>query len=67
MEKDLDLARLLAESRKRVAAMSSEELSAMHQAQRESWARSITEWPKPKFDWIDGVKVYASYEDYCND
>ena len=24
-------------------------------------------WPKAKFRWENGVKVYESYEDYCND
>ena len=67
MERDTELDRLMEEARKRVAAMSPEEIAAMHQSQRESWVRSITEWPKPKFEWVNGVKVYASYEDYCND
>lgn len=36
-------------------------------AQCESWARAEASWPKPKFKWINGVKVYDSYEDYLND
>jgi hypothetical protein len=36
-------------------------------AQRESYVRAEMSWPKAKFKWVDGVKVYDSYEDYCND
>jgi len=39
----------------------------MHEAQRQSWVRSVVEWPKAKYKWVDGVKVYDSYSDYCND
>jgi hypothetical protein len=51
----------------RVNAMTDAEREAMMKAQRESWVRAELNWPKPKFKWINGVKVYASYEDYCND
>lgn len=47
--------------------MTPEERAAMHKRQAESWARAEMNWPKPKFKYIDGVKVYESYEDYCND
>lgn len=46
--------------------MTPEEREAMHKAQRESFVRAEMGWPKPKFKMIDGVKVYDSYEDYCN-
>lgn len=51
----------------KVEAMTPAARKAMWQAQRESYVRSIVDWPKPKFKWINGVKVYDSYEDYCND
>lgn len=65
--KNPELDRLIEESKARVKAMSSEELETMLQAQRESWVRGEMGWPKPKYKWINGVKVYDSYEDYCND
>lgn len=58
---------LLAEANRRYAAMTEEEQVAMWQAQREGYARAEASWPKPKFHYEKGVKVYASYEDYCND
>ena len=64
---DKKLEELLAEAKRRVAAMTPEELEAMLKVQREGYARAEASWPKPKFEWKDGVKVYASYEDYCND
>ena len=48
-------------------ALSPEQQEAMIRAQRESWARSIVEWPKPRYRWENGMKIYESYEDYCND
>lgn len=62
-----DLLTLIAQSKARVASMTPVELEEMHRQQRESYVRSIVDWPKPKFEWVDGVKVYASYADYCND
>lgn len=44
-----------------------EERDEMTRKQRESWVRAEANWPKPKFKWVNGVKVYDSYEDYCND
>lgn len=46
---------------------SPEEKAEMYRQQRESWVRGEMSWPKPKFQWINGVKVYDSYEDYLND
>lgn len=57
----------LDEAVRKVAAMPTEEKEAMMQAQQESWVRSVVDRPKPKFRWENGVKVYDSYEDYCND
>jgi hypothetical protein len=62
-----ELEKLIEQARKLVDAMSPEELAAMHKVQRESWVRGEMNWPKPKFKWVNGVKVYDSYEDYCND
>ena len=62
-----ELLRLLEESKAQVAAMSDAEREAMLAKQRESFVRGEMSWPKPKFKWVNGVKVYDSYEDYCND
>lgn len=62
-----ELTRLLEESRKLVAAMTPEQKEALYKAQRESWVRAELNWPKPKFRYINGVKVYDSKEDYWND
>ncbi len=44
-----------------------EEKEEMLRKQRESWLRSELQWPKAKFKWANGAKVYDSYEDYIND
>lgn len=62
-----ELERLLAESKAKIAAMSPAESEAMFAEQRESYVRGEMSWPKPRFKYVDGVKVYASYEDYLND
>lgn len=49
------------------AAMTQAERDEMIRQQRESWVRAEVNWPKPRFHYVDGVKVYDSYEDYCND
>lgn len=56
-----------AAAKAKVDAMSPEEREAMYAAQRESYVRAETNWPKPKFKFVDGIKVYESYEDYVND
>lgn len=61
-----DLDKLLTDAAANVRAMSDGERDAMLKQQREGYARSEASWPKPKFKIVDGVKVYASYEDYCN-
>lgn len=65
MRPDLDA--LIAESKERVARMTQEELEEMKRVQREGYACAEASWPKPGFKIVDGVKVYDSYEDYCND
>lgn len=69
MEEEMDdeLKSLIEESKRRVAAMTPAEREAMFEAQRASWVRSVVYWPNPNFEWVNGVKVYASFEDYCND
>lgn len=62
-----DITELLKKSKERVDRMSPEERDAMFAKQREGYARAEASWPKPKFKWVNGVKVYDSYEDYCND
>lgn len=62
--KELDA--LLAISKAKVAAMTSEQKEDMLRKQAKSWARGEMAWPKPKFKMVNGVKVCDSYEDYCN-
>lgn len=62
-----ELERLLAESKVKVDAMTPTEREEMFRKQRESWVRGEMFWPKAKFKMINSVKVYDSYEDYCND
>lgn len=47
--------------------MTPEGREAMFAQQRKGYAEAEASWPKPKYEWVNGVKVYASYEDYCND
>jgi hypothetical protein len=61
-----DLKKLLAEAAAKVAAMTNEEREAMYAQQRNGWANAEMSWPKAKFKWKNGAKVYESYEDYCN-
>jgi hypothetical protein len=63
----MTLDELLKQSKAKVDSMSPEEKEAMLKAQRESWVRAEMSWPKPKFKWVNGTKVYYSYEDYCAD
>ena len=62
---ELDAA--LAEAHRRVEAMTDAERAAMYEAQRASFVRGEMGWPKPKYRIENGVKIYASYEDYCHD
>jgi hypothetical protein len=66
MDRD-ELDRLLKESVEQVKNMTPEERAAMLRRQAEGVARAEASWPKPKYRWESGVKVYESYEDYCND
>jgi hypothetical protein len=62
-----DLPELLKQAQARYDAMTPEQQVNMWRLQRESYVRSIVDWPKPKFKWVNGVKVYDSLEDYYND
>ncbi len=61
-----DLDKLLNQAVEACNAMTPAEREKMHDEQRKSWVRGEIVWPEPKFKMIDGVKVYESYEDYCN-
>lgn len=63
---EAELKELLAQADARYDAMTKEEQDAMWQAQRDGYAKAEGSWPKPKFRIENGVKIYASYEDYCN-
>ena len=60
-----ELQELLSRAAAKVAAMTPAEKEAMLRAQRDSWVRGEMGWPNPKYKWVNGVKVYESYEDYC--
>lgn len=62
-----ELLRLIEKSVQHVKAMSPEEREEMYRQQGKGYARAEASWPKPNFKWVNGVKVYASYTDYCND
>lgn len=64
---DDKLMKLLEEAKRKVSNMSQEELKQMLEEQKKSFVRSELSWPKAKYKMVDGVKVYDSYEDYCND
>lgn len=64
MGRELD--ELLKMARAQWDAMSPEEKDKMLRQQIEGVAKAEASWPKPKFKYINGVKVYDSYEDYCN-
>lgn len=59
--------KLLEEAVAAFKALSPEEQEHMIAAQKESFIRAEMSWPKSKFHYENGVKVYHSYEDYCND
>ena len=58
---------LLAEAMDQWDRMSETERNAMLKAQKESYVRGEMSWPRPKYHWVNGVKVYETYADYCND
>lgn len=62
-----ELKRVVAEAQRRYGAMTPEQQAVMWKRQREGYARAEASWPKPEFKIVNGVKVYASFEDYYND
>lgn len=64
---DEELKKLVTDAQARFDALTPEQQAEHRRAQRDSYVRAELSWPKPKYRWIDGVKVYDSYEDYCND
>lgn len=67
MKQRPELDALLAKTKAEVDAMTPAQREAMLHVQAESWARAEASWPKPRFHYENGVKVFDSYEDYCND
>lgn len=65
MNEELD--KLLKASAAKVAAMTPAEREAMFKQQRDGYVAAEMSWPKAKYKWINGVKVYDSIEDYYND
>jgi hypothetical protein len=62
-----ELEALIKAAKEKLDAISPEEREKLLKAQRESWVRAEKNWPKAKFSFVNGVKVYESYEDYIND
>ena len=67
LKDDSELTKLIQESVAKFKAMTPEQQEAMMKIQREGYVKAEMSWPKPKYTWVNGVKVYDSYEDYCND
>jgi|JI8StandDraft_1071087.scaffolds.fasta_scaffold138554_4 hypothetical protein len=57
---------LLAKAKAAWNAMTPEQQQTELTLQRESWVRAEMAQPPAKYEMVNGVKVYASYEDYCN-
>ena len=49
------------------AALSPKAQKALLRQQAEAAAKATKSWPKAKFHWKNGVKVYESMDDYHND
>jgi hypothetical protein len=61
-----DLSEALARAKATVDAMTPDQREEMFRQQRESYVRGEMSWPKPRFKMVSGVRIYDSYEDYCN-
>lgn len=66
LKTDDELLALLKAAKHDVEAMSFDEYQDMLREQAKSWARAEMNWPAPRYKFVNGVKVYESYEDYCN-
>jgi hypothetical protein len=62
-----ELQKLLEEAVKEFAKLSPEQQEEIYRKQREGYVRAEMSWPKAKYKWVNGVKVYDSMEDYYND
>lgn len=62
-----ELEKLMHQAKVRFDALTPEQQAEVYRQQSEGYALAEASWPKAKFKWENGVKVYASYEDYCND
>ena len=62
---DLDL--LIKKAKETWDQMPKDQQDKMIKQQRESWSKSIVDWPKPNYYWEGTTKVYDSLEDYHND
>lgn len=61
-----DLPSLIEKSVAEFNALPEAEQREIRRQQRESWVRGEMSWPKPKYKWIGGAKVYDSLDDYYN-
>lgn len=62
-----DLKELLQKSIEMLERMTLEEQEKLLREQAKAWAEAEARFPKPKYRWVNGVKVYDSIEDYFND
>ncbi len=62
-----DIQRLVDEAMAKFNALTPEQQAEHRRLQQESWVRTEMSWPKAKFKYVNGAKVYDSFEDYCND
>lgn len=67
MTDEADVIELLRRGVEQAKNMTEDERRTMWREQGKSYARAEASWPKPKYKMVNGVKVYESYEDYCND
>jgi hypothetical protein len=61
------LEELLKQAQAKYDAMTHEQQVEIQEEQHQSFVRSIVNWPKSNYYWENGVEVYHSFEDYCND
>lgn len=62
-----ELDKLVKESIARFNALPVEEQQKIRQQQRDGYVKAEMSWPKPKYHWENGIKVYDSLDDYYND
>lgn len=60
-----ELTALIQKARDAYERMTPEQKAEMRRQQAESIARAEASWPPAKYKWVNGVKVYDSYADYC--